>query len=409
MLKKIGSVAASITMLGVLGFVIWHQFNASTERKAKASRRSHRSTQSLLVEAATVKSGPIRETLSLTGTVEPKAQSVVFSMVPGVVRRMKIKEGQYVKKGEVLAQLDGYKMVLAAEQARAARALATVNVAQMTATYKRMKALYEAKALPKAKFEQVEAGYRAAKVQLRQAKTGVATAGAYLSDAFIRAPISGVVLKKMVNQGDLTSSAGMMKTSPLLMIADVDTVKIKVSVAEKDLARVLIGQRATLRVDAYPARVFSGKVTEIGEMVDPMTRTIPVTVEVPNSEVKLQASKNAAKKRRLLKVGMFARVVIVVAEEPNAVVIDIDTVLGKAGRHYVFVVKAGQAQRRQVVLGLKEALKVQVRKGLSVGDRLIVLGHRLVRNGQPVRIGSMPEAVRSGDEPKATPVEKAGP
>ncbi len=391
MLKRIGSVTLALVFLAGLGGVIYHQINAAQVKKARAAKKSRRIPPAVLVEVETVKSGPIQVVLRLNGTMEARTQATVFSMVPGVVKKLKVSEGDIVKKGQLLARLDAYKMVLAVQQARAGRAMARVNQAQMKLTYRRMKALYKQGALPKAQFDKVEAGYKAAGLQVSQANAGVGLAGSQLADAYIRAPIAGTVLKKFMSLGDLSSAAGMMKTSPLLIIADVSRLKVRVHVVEKDLGRVHVGQPASLTVDTYPGRTFRGRVTEIGTMVDPMTRTAEVTVEIPNP---FRENKTIGKKAnqeggdRLLKVGMFARVAVRVGERKSVLVVPRDVVLGAAGSEHVFVVQGGKARRRKVVLGLNDGKRVEIMRGLRAGDRLVVLGQRLLRADEPVRVAA---------------------
>ena len=291
-------------------------------------------------------------------------------------------------------------------------------------------------------------GYRAAKLQVKQAEAGVGLAESQRSDATIRAPISGVVLKKFVSRGDVSSAAAMMKTSPIVVIADVSRVKVKVPIVEKHLGRVHVGQDATLTVDAYPGRIFRGKVTQIGAMVDPMTRTSEVTVEIPNPLADSKPGAHRAPKSgqrvsskrrrghhdrgrgssenragaRLLKVGMFARVSIVVAKRDQTIVVPRDAIIGAAGSEHAFVVEAGKARRRKVVLGLHWKNRVEVLQGLRQGDLLIVLGQRGIEDGQPVRVSSTSEQSSDGTHaadgsgegseerpPAATPIRRQMP
>ncbi|MCD6498811.1 MAG: efflux RND transporter periplasmic adaptor subunit [Deltaproteobacteria bacterium] len=448
MLKRIGSVVLAIIVLAGLGLLIHHQYQAALEEKVLAAKQRRKSLPPLLVKVEAVGTGPIAESLQLTGTVESRSQATVFSMVPGTVKRIRVKEGQWVKKGQILAQLKAWKMVLGVRQARTGLALARANLFQMELTYRRMKALYKDGAIPKAQFDQVATGYKAAQLQVKQAEAGVGLAESQRSDAIIRAPISGVVLKKFVSRGDVSSAAAMMKTSPIVVIADVSRVKVKVSIVEKDLGRVHVGQEAAVTVDAYPGRIFRGKVTQMGAMVDPMTRTAEVTVEVSNP---LAAAKPVARTapragrrvsshrrrghhghsrgssenragERLLKVGMFARVSIVIAKRDRTLVVSRDAIMGAAGSEHAFVVEAGKARRRKVVLGLHRKNRVEVLQGLRDGDRLIVLGQRGLEDGQPVRVSSTSEqptdrghaadsAVEGSRErpPAATPVRRQMP
>ncbi len=401
--KTIGIIAAVLipSLAGVGGF--W-QYRSWAHAKASPASKKTKSDRTL-VRVQEVRRATVQDQLHVTGTIVPRRKATVFSLVPGVVRRLKVQEGQTVKKGQILARLDGYKMVLALQQARANQRLAKLKLSQTRTTFKRMRALKKTGAIAQARFDDVETAFKAAQLQVTQARTGVGMAGARLSDAVIRAPIDGVVLKRVVEQGDLMSSAQAMKSSPLLVIADVSVMKVEVTVAEKDLGRVRRGQTAVATVDAYPAHLFVGKVTRISETVDPVTRTATVTVEVPNRTL-AGAVADRTQRVRPLKAGMFARVNIAVSVLNEAVVVPVDTLLGPYETPHVLLVKDHKVVRRGVTVGIRSRGQAQIIRGLTGGEQLIVLGHRMVRVGQPVQAGSMPVVEA---EPPAAPVEKVQP
>ncbi len=401
--RTIGITVAILvsTIAGIGGY--WQYRSWARTKRAGVSTKA--TSERTLVRVEEVRRVTVQDRLHVTGTIAPRRKATVFSLVPGVVRRLEVQEGQTVKKGQILARLDGYKMVLAVQQARANRRLAKLKLSQTRTTFGRMRALKKMGAITQSQFDDVETAYKAAQLRVTQAQTGVGMAGARLSDALIRAPIDGVVIKRVVEQGDLMSSAQAMKSSPLLVIADVNVMKVEVTVAEKDLGRVHKGQTATATVDAYPTHLFVGKVTRISEMVDPVTRTANVTLEVQNRTI---AGAVAARSVRVrpLKAGMFARVNIVVSTLKEAVVVPVDTLLGAHESPHVFLVRDHKAVRQPVTVGIRSRGQAQIIRGLTGGEQLIVLGHRMVRMGQPVQAGSMPVVEA---EPSAAPVEKVKP
>ncbi len=401
MRKRIWRCAVSVIVIsGAIAGGYW-LYQTWSSKQAQARPRAAEE-KPYLVRVAPVERTTFRARLRLTGNVTPRQQATVFSLVPGVVRSLKVKEGDTVKKGQILARLDASKMALGLQQARTGQRLATLKLSQTKTTFERMRTLFRQGAITKSQFDQVETAYRAAELQVKQARTGVWMAGAQFSDAIIRAPIDGVVLKRVVEQGDLMSSAQAMKSSPLLIIADLSVMKVEATVAERDLGRVAVGQRAEVTVVAYPGRRFAGRVTEISQMVDPVARTATVTVEVPNLALPGAAGKRGAPIHPL-KAGMFARVTLDVATRPNAVVIPVDALLGSEGAPYVFLLQQGLARRRDVTVGARQEGMAQIVKGLSGGESLIVLGHRLVQDGQRARAATLPPL---DEEPPATPVEK---
>ncbi len=152
---------------------------------------------------------------------------------------------------------------------------------------------------------------------------------------------------------------------------DITTVRVLVDVVEKDVSLVKIGQPAELRADAYPGRVFTGKVTRVVQALNPSTRTMTVEVDIPNPD-------------RALKGGMFARVELLVGRHENALQIPIDAVTRLETDQYVYTVQDGKARKAPVVLGIQSNGLIEIVKGLAGTDPVIVSGKDLVTDGVKV-------------------------
>src|SRR5262245_695266 len=159
----------------------------------------------------------------------------------------------------------------------------------------------------------------------------------------------------------------------ILTLHEIQTVRILVEVVEKDVPLVQVGQKAEVRAEAYPDRVFEGSVTRIVQALNRATRTMTVEVDLPNKE-------------RLLKGGMFARVEVLVGKHTNALQIPIDAVSRLEDAQYVYVVKDGIAERIPVEIGLRDENRVEITKGLAGGEQVIVSGKDLVHDGTPVQV-----------------------
>ena len=145
-----------------------------------------------------------------------------------------------------------------------------------------------------------------------------------------------------------------------------------IEVVEKDVPLVQIGQKAEVRAEAYPDRVFEGTVTRIVQALNRATRTMTVEVDLPNKD-------------RLLKGGMFARVEVLVGTHHNAIQIPIDAVSRLEDAQYVYVVREGKAQRVPVEIGVRDENRVEITKGLDGSEQVIVSGKDLVHDGTPVQ------------------------
>ena len=194
-----------------------------------------------------------------------------------------------------------------------------------------------------------------------------AITGLEFEPAKIRSPIAGIVGRVFLDIGDAVTPQ-----VPVALVVRMNTVEVTFSVVERDIPKVKTGLEASIKVDAHPDTIFQGKVTMVSPVVDPISRTSRAEITVDN-------------RKGFLKPGMFARVDLTVREEKNTVVVPADAVLGRAER-YVFLAEKGKAVRKSVSLGIRENNRVQVVEGLGAGDTLIVVGQRVVDDGEEVMI-----------------------
>jgi multidrug resistance efflux pump len=258
--------------------------------------------------------------------VSPENAANLAFLVSGKVVRVGPREGDSVKRGQVLAVIDptDYSLGVEAAVAQASAAHAVLQKAESPARpevleqarvaferardeYQRMKQLYESKSLPPNDFRKFEAGYEAARQQYEQARAGgqkedraqaraayeQALAGARaarkrLSDTTLVAPADGFVANRSIEVGDVAGAG-----RPVFQIVKLDPVEVSVGVPETDIHFVRAGQTATIRIPALPAETFEGSVRLINVAADPGTRTYMVRIAVPNP-------------RRVLRLGMIA-------------------------------------------------------------------------------------------------------
>ncbi len=185
--------------------------------------------------------------------------------------------------------------------------------------------------------------------------------------AKVRSPIAGIVGRTFLDKGDAVAPQ-----VPVALVVRMDNVEVVVSVVERDIPKVKRGQTAEVRIDAQPDTAFEGRISTVSPVVDPISRTAVGRIKVAN-------------RLGLLRPGMFARVDLVVREVKEAVTIPADAVLGRA-EYYVFVAEGGVATRRAVELGIREGARVEVTKGLGEGDSLIVVGQRVVEDGEELLV-----------------------
>jgi membrane fusion protein, heavy metal efflux system len=183
----------------------------------------------------------------------------------------------------------------------------------------------------------------------------------------LRSPISGTIVEANITSGELIHT-----DRKLFHVVNLDTLWIEANVSEYDLARVQQAPGASYRLAAYPDRTVpilsgGGRLIDIGAMVDPDTRTVPIRYEVPNPE-------------RTLRVGMFADLLVETTHRQTALAIPKEAVSEEGGEMVVYLQRGGETfERRRVELGIRDANLVEIRSGLVVGDHVATKGAYTIR------------------------------
>jgi RND family efflux transporter MFP subunit len=184
----------------------------------------------------------------------------------------------------------------------------------------------------------------------------------------LRSPISGTIVEASVTSGELINNS-----RKLFYIVNLDTLWIEANVSEYDLARVCQAPGASYRLAAYPDRVVpilgsdGGRLIDLGAVVDPDTRTVPIRYEVPNHD-------------GTLRVGMFADLLVETNRRQNALAVPKEAVADEAGEVVVYLQRGGETfERRRVEVGIRDANLVEIRSGLAAGDRVAIKGAYTIR------------------------------
>ncbi len=352
---------------------------------------------------------PIR--VRASGSVEPRETSRVGFQLAGRIRRILVEEGAVVRAAQVLAELDStdYRTGAAiaraesdAAQAQAEKARAGVRAQELAQAkaaldlaeddYRRYRLLYDRKSLAPADFKKVETQLEVARQRYDEAREGarrediaaaeakarlavenVALNAKRVADATLRAPIAGVVIRRLAEPGEMISPG-----SPVVVLADLRYVRVKVGVAENDIARVRIGQRAEIRVPSID-KPLPGSVELLGYAAEPETRTFPVRLLVPNPGL-------------ILRAGMTAESEIESAQRVKALTLPGETILRDAQGAtlvYVYAAEKRRVYARRVEVGAPLGSEVEIASGLTGAERVVVSGQHRVREGGLVRVVSV--------------------
>ncbi|PKN22090.1 MAG: hypothetical protein CVU65_15635 [Deltaproteobacteria bacterium HGW-Deltaproteobacteria-22] len=388
MMKRILSIVFALVVLGGLSLMVVRSIQKGiAEKKAQLEKQKQLSAMDrrLIVGVTPVERMDLDRSFSASGTLVARTQATVFSMVPGIVLGLKVQEGDVVKAGDTLARLDAAKSALGYQQARAMQAQARLNYENTKKNFQDIKTLYDQKAVTQNDYEKMELGLKMAEQQVNQSSAAVSLASASWSDATITAPIDGTVIMKAVEMGDLMTSSQAMKTSPLMIIAKLDVMKLDVFVPEKYLLYMRKGQKCRIRVDAYD-HVFTGEIDQVGEMLDAVAKTLKVTILMPNEALSYKEGTVTHQMERPLKVGMFARVDILLEKRTAVATVPVDAIIHRDGFDFVFVHKDGKVSLRLIKVGVTEDKLAEVVAGLTEKEQVVVLGQRALFDGQSVRL-----------------------
>jgi RND family efflux transporter MFP subunit len=225
------------------------------------------------------------------------------------------------------------------------------------------------------RWRDVVAALESLRAQVNHIEVALAQAETNLTYSYIRAPFSGYVAERNLDLGAYVTGAATSNSTTsrgIVSLHDIETVRTLIEVVEKDVPLVQIGQKAEIRAEAYPDRVFQGTVTRVVQALNRATRTMTVEVDLPNKD-------------RLLKGGMFARVEVLVGKHQNALQIPIDAVSRLEDAQYVYIVRDGKAERVSIEIGVRDENRVEITKGLTGSEQVIVSGKDLVHDGTPVQ------------------------
>lgn len=311
------------------------------------------------VEAAPVRVGPSQRQILAVGSLRSNEAVILRPELAGRIAQINFTEGEKVRKGQVLIQLDASVPRAELAQAQASLALARSN-------YERAQELFKRNA-------GTERALDEARWKLRNDEAAVRLSEARLEKYTLSAPFDGVIGLRRVSVGDFVNAG-----TEIVNLEQIDPLKVDFRVPEVFLASLRVGQRIAVTVDALPGREFSGEVYAIDPLVDAGGRAIVIRARIANPD-------------DTLRPGLFARVALVVDEKPTAIFVAEQSLVPINDQHFVFKVVDGPQGGKvvaftRVKLGDRRKGEVEVLEGLSAGDVVVTAGLLKVRDGMPVQV-----------------------
>ena len=301
------------------------------------------------VEVAVAQSRAVPQESTYASTVEAYVVNNIMPQQGGRIRKINVEVGDYVSKGQILAEMDRLQLDQLALQ-----------IQNDDAEYARIKSLYEEGGLSRSDFEAAELGYKVRKSNYQNVE----------ENTILRSPVTGYVTARNFDVGDMFAMS-----APLFTVQQVVPVKLLVGISESEYTKVKKGDTVTLTVDAIPGRTFRGKIDRLYPVIDAATHTFKAEVVVDNQN-------------RVLRPGMYARVTVNFGSRSSVVVPDQALVKQEGtGTRFIFVLQEdGTVKYLPVKTGRHMGTEYEILEGLQDGWKVVVKGQAALRDGVKVNV-----------------------
>lgn len=389
-MKKVLGILTVLVLVGLIGYRIQDK---TAKNEAAAARSETKEVPAITAEAVAMRD--IAPRVLITGNIRPENEVDVVTKAAGRIIAVKVKLGDKVKAGEVLALLEQDVAMQQVKQARGALEGAQANLMNAKRNNESAEALGKENSISENQLVASRAGLKSAQAGVMQAEAALALAQENLENTRLTTPIDGVVTKKNVNLGAMVSPGGMGPSAILFQVQNISRLKLESSVDEREVRFIQVGQPVRFSVDALAGQTFNGKVRLLSPSLDATTRRAAMEVEIDNSDGKLFAY-------------MFAQGEILPKESQQVLAIPASALVRGKSTPTVFVLKDEQVTMREVGIGAGDGTYVAVTKGLTDGEQVVTSGHTRLTDGMQVKLTS--SAAPNGDgKAEVVPAAEAAP
>ena len=301
------------------------------------------------VAVVQVSSREVPQTATYTSTVQPYVKNNIAPQMAGRITKINAEIGDFVKKGQVLAEIDKAQL----QQAQ-------LQLHNQEVELERLRALYNAGGLSKSDLEAIELSYNVIKTQVEN----------LLENTVLCSPIDGVVTARNYDVGDMYAMS-----MPIYTVEQIKPVKLLVAISESEYNKVKKGDSVEIKTDALPSVTFNGKINKIYPTIDPSTRTFTAEVVVANNY-------------NSLRPGMFARVTVDFGSSNNVVIPDVAVVKQQgSGERFVYILNEdGTVNYQKVLLGRRMGAEYEVLEGIQDGAKVVTGGQIRLKDGIKVTV-----------------------
>ena len=323
------------------------------------------------VKTAAAREGSVAPSLVVSGTVAGDKEIRLVAKTQGTITALYVRAGDRVRAGQVVAVLESENQRLMVEKANEAVAAARINLEKAKIAFSRADELYSQEAISRAEWENARFMLESAQVAYNAALADYQLANETLDDTTVIAPFSGSVVECAVEKG-----ATVFPGKELVTVVDDARLKVRTNLTADQLKSVVQGQQGVFATAVYPDKEFPCTVKLISSTANPANRTYTVELFLPPDA------------NRYLKPGMFGHVRLRTAGK-RGIIIPRDAVITRdeTGKTVVFIVRGGKASSKTIRTGENDAKNILVTEGLKPGERVVVFGQHLLKEGTPVTEG----------------------
>jgi membrane fusion protein (multidrug efflux system) len=366
-LRSYGLLGALLTLLLLGGCGSRESASVETPLKNKTVLVEERN-----VEVVEVVPRSLSYTVAAIGSLKTPEDVTISPKKAGIIAEILVKEGDRVKKGQILVQLNDVDARLQAERAEAGVRQVAAAVETNRNFLPRYRKLYESQVIAQQTFDELIMKFKVDEARLEVAKAELNLAKQSLLDHRITSPIDGVVNLKIASLGEHVNVA---PKDEILAIVQMDPLELEFYVPENWVGKIRLGSIVQFTVKAFSEEKFTATLQFISPTADPATRNVKVKAVVPNLHYRL-------------KPGFFAEVTVQTGINPKALAIPESALFSQGGKYFAFVVQNGVAHRKEVETGHRFEGKVEILKGIQKGEQVVAVGHEQLSEGTKVRVST---------------------
>jgi membrane fusion protein (multidrug efflux system) len=350
--------------------LLWGCGSKGSDPRAASPNPSSSVSDERKVEVTKVIPRPVSYTVPAVGSLKSLEDVTISPKKAGIIERILVKEGDWVKKGQVLVQLDDVDARLQVEMAEARVKEAEASLETNRSTLARYQKLFETKVIPQQTYDDIHLKVRLDEARLALAKAELNLAKQNLLDHQIVSCIEGIIHLKIAALGEHVNVA---PKDEILKIVQMDPLELEFTVPENLAGMIHIGNKIQFVVKAFSQEKFIGVLRFISPTADPSTRNVKMKALVQNPAFRL-------------KPGFFAEVTVQTGANPAALIIPESALFSQEGKFFTYAVEDGTARRREVETGVRFEGKVELLKGIQKGEWVVTTGHEQLSDGAKVRV-----------------------